>query len=94
MTKATKTSTQIRIAREIVSDEKLHHSFDGDGQFVIFSRVRDRWEKRCAGSFDTFLRQLIFDDNAWIKDSFRGQARHGRGFDDSPNRQIVALYVF
>lgn len=94
MAKATSTETQIRIAREILSDEKNHNSFDGDHNFVIFSRVRDRWEERCKGSFDTFLRQLIFSEDAWIKDSYRGQARHGRGFDDNPERQIVNLYIF
>jgi len=94
MAKATNPSTQLRIAKEIVSDERIHNSFGDNHSFIVFSHVRDRWEARCQGSFDSWLRQAIFDGKADILDGFRGQARHGRGFDDNPDRQIVRLYIW
>jgi len=92
--KASKVATQLRIAKEIVDDERVHNPFDANGSFIVFSHVRERWEARCQGSFDTFLRQMIFEGKADILAGFQGQMRHGRGFDDNPDRQIVRLYIW
>ena len=44
--------------------------------------------------FDLWLLTEIYNENAWIKDSYRGQQRHGRGFRGEDSKQLVKLYIF
>lgn len=93
MAKTTKRETQIKIAREILQRHEQEQYSNLNG-YIIFAELRTAWEKRCIGDFDNLIRELIFTEDAWLKDGYRGQQRHGRGFDGHPEKQIVKLYIF
>ena len=46
------------------------------------------------GSFDLFVAELMFRDEAWLKSSYRGQQRHGRGYRDDVSKQLTKLFIF
>jgi len=87
---AARSAKKKRIAKEI-TDGLRKHAHDG---YLVFADARREWEARCEGSFDVFIAELIFRDEAWIKDGYRGQQRHGRGYRGDINKQFAKLYVW
>ena len=88
--KATEQEAKKRIAKEI-TDNLRYQAPDG---FFVFADARRQWEDRCEGDFDSLVTELIFSDNAWLKDSYRGQQRHGQGYRNDAGKQFVKLYIF
>ena len=65
-----------------------------DRKDFVFAEARTEWERQFDGSFDLFVAELMFRDEAWLKSSYRGQQRHGRGYRDDVDKQLVKLFIF
>ena len=81
---------KVKIAKQITDDlrTKAHDSH------LVFAEARRLWEAQCEGSFDALITELCFSEDAWIRSSYRGQQRHGRGYQGDTNKQLVQLYIF
>lgn len=79
-----------KVAKEIT--DRLRTASE-DSHFA-FALARREWEAQFDGSFDVFVAELIFKDDAWLKSSYRGQLRHGKGYRGDINKQLVQLYIF
>ena len=78
------------VAKRITDDLRTA----ADAGHFVFAQARTEWERQFDGSFDQFVTELIFRDEAWLKSSYRGQQRHGRGYRDEVDKQLVKLFIF
>lgn len=80
--------------RQVAKDELNKLKASSHDGYIVFAELRRAWERQYDNNFDLWLLTEIYNDNAWVKDSYRGQARHGRGFQGEDDKQLVKLYIF